>query len=182
MNRALGHLAYWLRHLGWPAALALALLALAGGYYSAVTLPRLQHIESLQSQQAVQRQDIARARQALAKAELTPEQRLERFYLSFPGSTSATEWLEKIYQVADKQTLNPSKGDFKITPDQGSQLLRYEIMLPVSGTYPQLRAFLLGVLEEVPSAVLQDVRLKRENIGQDKVDANVRFIVYLRKA
>jgi hypothetical protein len=182
MNHALQHLAYWLRHLGWPAGLALVLLVLAGGYYNTVTYPRYQRIEALRGEHAMLQGEIARARLALAKPVLTPEQRLDRFYRCFRGPNGATEWLEKIYQAADKQTLKPSKGDFKISPDQGSQLLRYEILLPVSGTYVQLRAFLLNVLEEVPSAALQDVRLKRENIGQDKVDANIRFIVYLRRA
>jgi hypothetical protein len=181
MNRALQHARYWLRHLGWPIGLAVALLVGAATFYGTVTAPMQDRILQLQAQRAEQQRHIVKARREQAKPVLTPEQRLDRFYRSFPDKYLATVWLDKIYQVADKQKLSLAKGEYKILPEQSGQLLRYEISLPVSGPYIQLRAFMLGVLQDIPSASLQDVRLKRESIAKDNVDATIRFIVYLRK-
>ncbi|EEG07747.1 hypothetical protein [Pseudogulbenkiania ferrooxidans] len=182
MNTLLPRLRYTLRQLGWPGALLLATVLGAGLFHLTVTLPLQQREAALLQQDREQERDIARLRQAARKPELGPELRLARFYQSFPPRDSAPVWLEKIYAAAEAQSLVLPKGEYKISPDKSGRLWRYEISLPVSGSYTHLRAFLAQVLEDNPAAMLADLRLRRENIGQEQLDATVRLVVLLRGA
>jgi hypothetical protein len=57
------------------------------------------------------------------------------------------------------------------------RLVRYRMTLPVSGTYPQVRAFVVDVLRDVPAAALDDIQLRRDAAG--RIEARVRFSLFL---
>jgi hypothetical protein len=182
MKTLLPRLRYTFRQLGWPGAVLLATLLSAVLFHVMVTRPLQQRQTALLQQRHEQERDIARLRRTASKLQESPELRLVRFYQSFPPRESAPVWLEKIYAAADAQALTLPKGEYKIFPDRSGRLWRYEISLPVRGSYTRLRAFLTQVLRDNPAAVLADLRLKRENIGQDQLDATIRLVVLLREA
>ncbi|MBI3145185.1 MAG: hypothetical protein HYZ18_07975 [Pseudogulbenkiania sp.] len=182
MKALLPRLRYALRQLGWPGAVLLLVLLGAALFQATVTLPLQQRQAQLQRQGRELERDIVRLRRAAGKPQASPELRLARFYQSFPPRESAPFWLEKIYAAAEAQSLTLPKGDYKISPDKSGRLWRYEISLPVSGSYTRLRAFLSQVLQDNPAAVLADLRIKRENIGQEQVEATIRLVVLLRGA
>lgn len=182
MNALLPRLRYELRQLGWPGAVLLAVLLGTALVHVTVTLPLQQRQNELQQQRRAQEREIAQLRRSARQPQVSPELRLERFYQSFPPRESAPLWLEKIYAAAEAQSLTLPKGDYKISPDKSGRLWRYEINLPVSASYTRLRAFLSQVLQDNPAAVLADLRIKRENIGKDQVDATIRLVVLLRGA
>lgn len=181
MKALLPRTRYALRQLGWPGVVALLVLLGTALFHVTVTVPLQARLEQLQGQQREQERDIARLHQSASKPQASPELRLARFYQSFPPRESAPFWLEKIYAAAEAQTLTLPKGEYKISPDQSGRLWRYEISLPVSGSYARLRAFLSQVLQDNPAAALADLRFKRESIGQDQVEATIRLVVLLRE-
>ena len=63
-----------------------------------------------------------------------------------------------------------------------SPLIQYQIKLPLSGSYMQIRQFINQVLNTLPSIALSDISLKREDIATDIVDAQIQFTLYLQKA
>ena len=59
------------------------------------------------------------------------------------------------------------------------KLWRYEIVLPVHGTYPQVRVFLAQVLTKIPHLALQSVSFERQKVGDAMIEANIRLTLYL---
>lgn len=57
--------------------------------------------------------------------------------------------------------------------------MRYEMILPVRGSYPQIRAFIADALEAVPAIALVDVIIKREDIKVGKLDVRLSMSLYL---
>jgi hypothetical protein len=109
------------------------------------------------------------------------EAQLADFY-SFFGIRDTTIWLDKIYAIAAKHNLTLDQGEYRVTPDKTGKLIRYEVTLPLKGSYVQLREFLDDVLTEVPVAALDDVGFKRESIGTTTLEARVKLTLFLGAA
>ena len=58
-------------------------------------------------------------------------------------------------------------------------MLRYEITLPLTGSYSQIRSFLKNALAEIPVLSLDQVNLKKDRPGDGPVNADVRMTLHL---
>ena len=58
-------------------------------------------------------------------------------------------------------------------------LRRYQVTLPVVAPYPAIRAFLGDVLEQLPTAALEQVAFERKRIGASAVEAQIRLTLYV---
>lgn len=115
-----------------------------------------------------------------------------RFYARFPNGTSLPKWLSLINETAVKQGLLLNRGDYKLTQIKSTQtkstqtkstpgqLSRYEIVLPVTGKYSQIRQFIAQVLYQIPALALSEMQIKRENTLAPKVDARLVFVLMLQ--
>ena len=63
-------------------------------------------------------------------------------------------------------------------PAEG-RIVRYEIVLPVAGSYPQIREFLRRSLAEIPVLSLDQVNLKREKRNDGAVNAELRLTLHM---
>ena len=115
----------------------------------------------------------------------------EKFYATFSASASLPNTIELIRENAQKQKLVLTRGDYKLiqtkaaqpikqqTNSQTKQLARYEMVLPVTGSYQQIRTFITQVLYQLPALALGDVQIKRENTLNSLVDARLTFVFLL---
>ena len=78
-----------------------------------------------------------------------------------------------------KHKVELSRSDYRLMQEQDSKLARYEMVLPVHGSYPQIRAFIADVLETIPALALVDIALKREDIKSGKLDVRLSMNLYL---
>lgn len=113
----------------------------------------------------------------------TPEQ-IKRFYAQFPAAETLPNCLRLIDNIALKQRLTLNRGDYKLTQIKSLQsnqatLARYEIVLPVTGQYVQIRQFIAQVLHELPALALSDLQLKRESAQSPSVEARLIFVLLL---
>jgi len=58
---------------------------------------------------------------------------------------------------------------------------RYEITLPLAGSYAQIRTFLENALIEIPVMSLDQVAFRRERASELQVQAEVRVTLHLVK-
>ena len=65
--------------------------------------------------------------------------------------------------------------------DKAGRIERYEIVLPVEGSYAQLRDFIGRALAEIPVLSLDQLTLKRESRTQGDVQAELRLTLHLVK-
>jgi hypothetical protein len=95
-----------------------------------------------------------------------------------PLGTSA-DWAGRIYRIGLANGLLLPSGDYRLESKADERVLRYRMTLPVSGSYPQVRDFVLEVLRDVPSAALDDIQLRRE-AGGARVEARIRLSLFFQ--
>jgi Tfp pilus assembly protein PilO len=109
-----------------------------------------------------------------------PIQQLDTFYEFFPVVSTLPDWLLRLYAAAEKEGVTLELGDYKLIQEKGSRLARYQIMLPVKGSYGNIRAFIAAVLNDIPTAAVEDIALKRETIGAPALDARLKLTLFVR--
>jgi Tfp pilus assembly protein PilO len=117
----------------------------------------------------------------------TTAESIKRFYAQFPALERLPNCLRLIDNIALKQRLSLNRGDYKLTQIKSLQtnqgaLSRYEIVLPVSGQYIQIRQFTAQVLHELPALALTDLHLKRESAQSPTVEARLIFVLLLKNS
>jgi len=163
--------------LGWPGVLGLALLLGAAGVYVTVVQDRTARLVELKRESASLKSRIERAAKS-GIPETGSVEELNKFYGFFSG-TPLTEWLDKLYAAAAAQKLVLEQGEYRLSPDKTGKLARYQVTLPVKGSYVQIRQFVDQALIDVPVAALDDINFKREAIGATQLEVRIKFTLYV---
>jgi Tfp pilus assembly protein PilO len=99
-------------------------------------------------------------------------------YLRKPEQT--TDWLAKLYAIGKATGVELAQASYK-TQGASGKLERYEIVVPLSGSYTQMREFLKRSLAEIPVLSLDQISLKRENRREGTVQAELRLTLHMVK-
>ncbi len=167
-----------LRRAG-PAGLAgalLTVLAIAGWF--GLVQPETSHLnETLAQSQALQARLRASTHKVQDLAE-NPDEQLQRFYGFFPGTATVPDWLAVIDRAATREHLILQQGEYRVIRDRLGLLTRYQVALPIHGTYPQIANFIQRVLKEVPIAAIESLSFERQQVGDPQLDAKLRLILF----
>ena len=104
---------------------------------------------------------------------------LSDFYAFFPATDSVPRALGTVHKAARRHDLTLEKGEYKLVREPNFPLLRYQVTLPVAGRYADIRGFVNRVLDSLPNAAVDQLILKRDDIGAGQIEARVRFSLYL---
>ena len=164
--------------LGASGMAALALLALAALFLALVLRPLEVRNAELASQLERQsaRAGAGRGGQGAAAA----ASKLDTFYRYLGRGEAPTDWLAKLYGIASATGIEMQSATYKTEP-AGQRMERYEIVLPVTGTYLQVRDFLKRALAEIPVLSLDQMRVKREARNEGVVQAELHLTLHLVK-
>lgn len=178
MNSALlqAHLHYQLQRHGWLAAAGLLVLV------AAIALQML-WVDSLHARNAALHQELREQRQAQAQKPQANEDKAQRqaaFFATLPDATEAVEAIAVLNQAAQRNKVALVTAEYRVTRAGSGPLLRYQISVPLRADYVHLHAWLTQVLNALPHAALDDISFKRDDVGQEQLDARVRFTVFLR--
>lgn len=110
-----------------------------------------------------------------------PAEQLAEFYRFFPKEDSAPDAMAIVFQAAAQQNLMLDQAEYHQAHDRDSKLMRYEIVLPIKGSYIQVRKFIAQALADVPNLSLDSMTFSRQKIGDSSVDAQLRFTLYLAR-
>jgi len=100
-------------------------------------------------------------------------------YLDKPEET--TDWLAKLYAIGKATGVELQSANYKLQ-QPGSRVERYEIVLPLTGSYGQMRDFLKRALAEIPVLSLDQISLKRESRKEGAVRAELRMTLHKVKS
>lgn len=171
-----------LRRLG-PLGLAGLVLGLgAAGYAASGIAPLEERIATLQSD--IRRAETAARSRRASKApqpSSTSEQ-LAAFYAKLPPVEDAIALVAKLNEAAVAADLKLQSAEYRLVADPAGRIARYQVSLPVTGPYPQIRKFVAGMLRAVPTASLDEIVLKRDSIQSARLEAQVKLTVFLRIA
>ena len=168
--------------LGWLGALAAVLLALAAIELSTETLPVLGEANELQERVRRVRESPRNRREIMRTRDSGPAEQVSAFERFFPEASELNRVLREIHAAAEKEKLVLERGEYKFSEEAGLGMLRYQITLPVKGTYPSIRAFMRRGLKDIPSVALDSVVLQRPNVGDEAIEAQIRFSAFYRGA
>jgi hypothetical protein len=173
---------YWqrsLRGLGWPGLLGALLLIVAAAILAVA--PTLRHaVVELQFEVAHRREGLRRP-QAPAPEPMTAQERLDRYVDGFPPISQNASDLQAVFAGAKRAQVALPKGDYSVKADAGSPFVTYTATFPVHESYAALKMFAADVLQALPHAALDELRMVRPDATGTVLDGTVRFTFIYRR-
>jgi hypothetical protein len=156
--------------------LAALLLFAAAGLFMAFVLQPLKDENGVLEARADRVRDVASGHSGNAAEKVGAVYQ----YLEKPETT--TDWLAKLYAIGSATGVELQSASYKTQATPGTRLERYEIVVPLTGSYTQMRDFLKRSLAEIPVLSLDQISLKRENRREGTVQAELRLTLHLVKS
>ena len=182
MNPYVARLRETVEAIGTAGVVGVALLVFAATLYATAVAPLAQERASLQA-------EAERMQQRLQDERFPPRRGEAHSPSSSRGSTRSSRRRRarptgsgKIHAAAKAKGLVLQSGEYKLERSPDSRLARYQITLPVTGSYAQLRGFVGQVLADVPAAALEEITLRRESVSSPRLEARIRLTLYLGSA
>lgn len=186
LRQTRAELALGLRRLGARLGLfglaAAAMLAVALMELLSVTLPALRDGALLEEQARRLRDSSRSGRQIVRSEDNSPTMQIAAFERFFPPAAQINTVLRDIYAAAETEKLVLERGEYRLVEETGLDLLRYQITLPVKGSYGSINAFVRRALRDVPALALDGISLQRQNAGDPAIEAQIRVSVFYRGA
>jgi len=106
------------------------------------------------------------------------QRNLRAFYDLLGDSSEAERHVSSLFSIAAKIGIDLDQGEYKWEFDRNSRTYRYQIVLPVKGSYSLIRQFCEKSLLAIPFASLDEVKFRREAVGEDTLDGSVKFTIF----
>ena len=182
MNGILEQLRAHAERIGGTGVAGIALMAFAAAFYGSAIAPLEAEVAKLRAEAARLEAKFGLGGKLPGAPNGDAGEQLATFYAFFPRSDSSPAWLAKIHAAAQAKGIVLQSGEYRLDRRADQRLARYQITLPVTATYPQIRAFIGEVLAEVPAAALEEITLRRESAASPTVEARIRFALFLGSA
>lgn len=172
------YIRYLVRRYGGWNLLLLFILLLILLTVMLLNLPVRQQLKAESEQSATMKQALLQRQSAQISD--APHAMMHAFYSMLPKQAAITTQLEAFFDAAFENQIYLDAIDYKLDEATDRGFTRYHILLPVSGSYTNIRKFVKQVLEALPSAALEGISLEREDAGDSEVDAKLHFILFVR--
>ena len=180
MNLFIARSRLYLRRLGAAGLAGLVLAAGAAIVFNAQVTPARESVATLEVAIARLEADARRQRASNVAPPATVTDQLGAFYARLPPVEEAIVMVAKLNDAAVAADLKLQSAEYRLVPDPGGRLARYQVSVPVAGSYPQIRKFVGAVLQAVPAASLDEIVLKRDSTQATRLEAQLKLTVYLR--
>ena len=167
--------------LGTIGKIGLGLLIMAIVLLIAAVLPQDSTLQALKARvETLKTQPLSTSQKASRPTQkIGDDQALQIFYEFFPQIDSSPFWIRELARIAKKQRVEINSSDYRLVQEKGARLARYEMILPVRGRYPQIRAFIADALRAVPAMAITGMVIKRENVNTEQLDVRLEINLYL---
>lgn len=161
------------RQTAWwmpPVALLLAAVAL-----TLFVLSPLRHDVAVLKARAAAAEARRTQPAAVTLSPATLEPQIDRL---LPEEAPPTRLLERLFALAAQHDLQLRRGEYKAGQLQPIGVDSVQITLPLQGDYAQLRAWIADVLAEMPQASIERLALRRDDLVQRRLDADVMITLW----
>lgn len=184
LSSALLQIRWQTERLGTPGKIGLALVVFSAVFFLAAVLPRQAESSALMLKAEtmtarVKAEPVAHEAEGIRPKIMSGSQALKVFYAFFPNTDSTPFWISEVVQVAGKHGVEINGTEYRLDREKDVKLARYEMVLPIRGQYPRVRGFVADALHVVPAMALTDVAIKRESVGSELLEVNLKFNLYL---
>lgn len=169
--RLRGEMLLW--RLGWLPVVAAALLVVAVLCLALVLPVQRLRVEALENELA------AAVEQSASKVAVAPQEPpLNAFQRLLMPQAQTNDLLRQIHQIAQNAGVVTVQADLRRVNDNAGVASQLQIALPARGDYAALRRFCLTLLSAIPSLSLDQLVLKREQVQNNQVDAQIILSVW----
>lgn len=177
-------LRWQINRLGALGKIGMGLLVVTAIYFFSAVLPQDSALQKLK-ERAETLQMQANSKQTSGDADagkkMSSDQALQVFYDFFPRIDSSPFWIRELVRLAKKQKVELSSSEYRLVNEKDARLARYEMILPVKGRYPEIRAFIADALEAIPAMAISAIAIKRESVSSDRLEMRLEINLYLNK-
>lgn len=170
-NEWLPRAAWTISRTGRPGLVGIALLLTAALFLFSTHLKVAAEVEALRADLAAAQGQV---RTTAADKGADPATAMR----ALPARTDMPAILRQLFNKATQARLAVDTGKYEINAIASSGVVRYQIAFPVTGPYPQIRAFIDATLATMPAVALSDLVLDRKSIADANVEAQIRMTVY----
>ena len=170
-GQVIPQLQYQISRLGIAGQAGLGAFAAAAALAIAAIIPAHHALQSLQQQ-------IINAQHPLSAPGV--DAAVPRLVESLPTRGQIPAVIGEIYNQAQTAGVPLTKGHYTYVPAKTGTVGRYELEFPVAAAYPAIRTFIDGTLTAVPAASLGKLRIERKAVGDQVVNADIGFTVFVR--
>ena len=181
LTNALLRVRWQTARLGRAGKIGFGLLVFSAVFFFSAVLPRHAESNVLMGKAETMQLHFGAEPIRASGRKIQSDRGLRDFYAFFPNIDSSPFWIKELVQVAATANVEISGSEYRMVRDKGWQLARYEMMLPVRGSYPQVRAFIADALRVVPAMALADIAIKREGVESELLEASLKFNLYLNE-
>ncbi len=181
LKNGLLQLRWQIARLGMIGKTGLGLLVVSCLFFLVAVLPQDATLQALKEQAETMQAELQSEAggESIAGSKMSRDQTLQVFYDFFPRIDSSPFWIRELVRVAKQRGVEINSSEYRLIHEKGSRLTRYEMMLPVRGSYSQIRAFIADALQAVPSMAITSIVMKRENIQSARLEARLEINLYL---
>lgn len=171
--------------LGWQ-GIALVAVLLTTVYLLVAGLLPLQN-ELMQLRQNVEAQEATFSlnpqpqRQPVSSPEQILAQELAEFDTRFPDIQRLPDELGVLFRLAEGHGLQVVKGEYSLTEKRQGNLRRFEASVPVSGSYQEVKALVLDILDALPNVALAELGFERGEAVEAEIKTRLRLVFFIRK-
>lgn len=166
-----------IRKLGWSGALGIVLLLAALASEIAMTARNAAERSALIARKLQLQHPVQPGNGVIAP----PRTKAEKFYARFPDQKALPQSLAKLAEIAEANSIQVSRTEYRTSNQPGTQLLRVSLTLPLQSNYADLHAWLEETLVSMPEVALESISIRRVEAGADLVEGEVRFAVFARR-
>lgn len=127
------------------------------------------------TQQAALAQRESATQRAAATPQADGRDMLAAFERQLPAYEHVPRALQDLLDLAAKDGLEVSKGDYRPQPDAQGRFMRYRMALPVKGKSTAVQHFMVTVLASQRTLALESVQFKRQGIDSSEVEARIQW-------
>jgi hypothetical protein len=164
--------------LGSPALVSATLYVASLAVYVFGVYPLQERARQLGLENAPATPVIESTRDYLAKAVAASPENLAALPRFLPRQESLVDRLAKLDETARTSGLTLPRAEYRYAEPQ-PQLERYEIVLPVTGSYIQVRTFIANALAGIPMLSLDQVHFRRKTVGDGRVETEMKFTLHM---
>jgi hypothetical protein len=179
---ALNRFGHWVQlRLGAVGVLGIGLLLAAAIALVFATLAN-RETEWLSTRTEQARVLVAKKGPMRAEEHNTPAEQMARFKQWFPMAGQATADLRVIFAAAQSARVELARGEYSLRPIDGSGgLERFDVILPVKEHYAPVKTFVAEVLNKLPHASLDELRVERPGSAAEQLESRVHFTLFYRE-
>ena len=163
-------------HIGLIGMLGIAVLLSCAAFYGITLLPAERELARLREAQLNVPSRHLRTVALDARSE-----ELRQFHALFPPMGNVADETERLFALARASKLQLLQAEYRVE-QRPTGLIAYRAVLPVRGSYAQIRAFVGEVLTGMPIASLDALRFERKKSADTQLDAQLRLTLHFRPA